>query len=83
METLTDDPQPGDRSAKRRSRVSRLRSYVWVRCVGADVERRLMFAAAWELWPERQLADALAEALTSRAEARARAGGASGPLALG
>ena len=55
------------RRGGRRRRVSRARTFVWVRCISGGVERRLMFAATWDLWTDEQLASASAAALDSRA----------------
>jgi hypothetical protein len=60
MQTLIDDGRGGDGELPPWSRVSRARSHVWVRCARNGGARRLTFASAWALRPERRLADALA-----------------------
>ena len=62
LETAVDSPPSNESSQDRRRREATVarRSYVWVRCVGSDVEFRLMFAAAWELWSETALAGLIA-----------------------
>ena len=77
LETVQEHVPPGDRHRRARER----RTYVWVRCIGPQLEFRLMFAATWELWAEAALAGVVeAELARLAAAARRRS---HGPLAGG
>ena len=67
LETLLADA-PAGRSSRRR--VSRPRTFVWVRCISGAHEHRLLFASTWDLWPDEVLARALEEDLARAARAR-------------